>query len=288
MEQDSLKTWIPRRAPGGEKKRPSPTLLMVLAFLFVIVPFLTWYLTWFGRPLTDAQIEAYLTDEEKPRHAQHALSRLADRMMHGDRAVTRWYPKILELADHPLPEIRQTVAWVMGQDNASVEFHQALRRLLDDPVPIVRWNAALALVRFGDASGRRIIRQMLRPYVVSAPREGIVTSSIEAGTPVHPGTGLVVMTGDNGQQVKVRSPVTGRVEVLLVPIGSRVAEGHELIRVTPASETVYEALRALYLIGDAEDLPEVNRYASGVDGMSEAVRQQAILTAQAIRQRQSK
>lgn len=270
-----------------QKRRPSPALLMVLAFLFVFVPFLTWYLTWFGRPLTDSQIEAYLNDQEKPRHAQHALSRIADRMMRGDRSVTRWYPRIVALADHPLPEIRQTVAWVMGQDNESAEFHQALVRLLEDPVLMVRWNAALALVRFGDTRGRQTIREMLKPHVITAPSDGVVTASIEPGTSVRPGTGLVSLTRDDGQVVKVRSPLMGRADVLLVPVGSRVTAGRELIRITPASETVYEALRALYLIGDADDLPEVDRYASGVDGMSDAVRQQAVFTARAIRQRLS-
>lgn len=282
-----MPTPMSHHSRAEEKRRLSPTLLMVLAFLFVLVPFLTWYLTWFGRPLTDSQIEAYLNDQEKPRRAQHALSRIVDRMMRGDRSVTRWYPKIVALADHPLPEIRQTVAWVMGQDNSSAEFHQALVRLLGDPVLMVRWNAALALVRFGDTSGRETIRQMLRPYVVVAPSDGMVTATIEPGTSIRPGSGLVSLTGDDGQVVKVRSPMIGRVENLLVPIGSRVTAGRELVQITPANETVYEALRALYLIGEAEDLPEVDRYASGVDGMSDAVRQQAILTARAIRQRLS-
>jgi len=48
---------------------------------------------------------------------------------------------------------------------------------------------------------------------------------------------------------------------------------------------VFEALRALVLIGRLETLPEVERFAAGAPGMSERVRVQAFLTAQAIRQR---
>jgi len=42
----------------------------------------------------------------------------------------------------------------MGYDNKSEEFHQALLKLLRDTEPLVRRNAALALIRFSDASGR--------------------------------------------------------------------------------------------------------------------------------------
>jgi len=51
---------------------------------------------------------------------------------------------------------------------------------------------------------------------------------------------------------------------------------------------VWEALRALYLVGQPDDLADVDRYASGVAGMPERVGQQAALTAQAIRERTSK
>jgi hypothetical protein len=44
-------------------------------------------------------------------------------------------------------------------------------------------------------------------------------------------------------------------------------------------------LRALFLVGEAEDLPEVERYAQGVAGMPDQVKQQAAQTAKAIRSR---
>ena len=76
-------------------------------------------------------------------------------MEKNDPAVKKFYPRILELAKSPTGEVRKTVAWVMGQDNTSEEFHRALLSLLGDSEPLVRRNAALQLVRFGDASGRR-------------------------------------------------------------------------------------------------------------------------------------
>lgn len=268
------------------KGRPrSIVLLTLLAFLFIFIPFLTWYLTWFGRPLTERQIERYLNDTEKPRHAQHALSQIADRILRGDPSVRRWYPKIVSLSEHPRPEIRLMAAWVMGQDNSSEEFHRALRRLLGDAVPMVRRNAALGLVRFGDESGRSEIQQMLRSERIRAPEEGFVTLSVSVGDTVRTDTLLARIQSPEGRQVDVRAPLPGRVERLAVENGQRVRAGEEILSLAPESQQVYEALRALYLIGREEDLPDVERYAHAGPDWPEAVREQARRTVQAIRNR---
>ena len=67
-------------APG---RRRTPWPLAAVAVLFVVVPFLTWYWTWFGRSLGDAEIESYLRDGNA-RHAQHALSQIAGRIEERD------------------------------------------------------------------------------------------------------------------------------------------------------------------------------------------------------------
>src|SRR5712692_11818650 len=117
--------------------------LIILAALFIVVPFLTWYLTWFGRDLSDADIAKYLADEKSPRHIQHALSQIETRIEKGDAEVKKFYPQIVSVSKSPTSEIRKTAAWVMGQDNSSPEFHQALVGLLDDAEPLVRRNAAV-------------------------------------------------------------------------------------------------------------------------------------------------
>jgi len=269
-------------------QRPRSILLMILlAFLFLLVPFLTWYLTWFGRPLTDRQIERYLNDEEKPRHIQHALSQIADRILRGDPSVRQWYPKIVSLAEHPRSEIRLMAAWVMGQDNRSADFHRALKRLLNDPIPMVRRNAALGLVRFGDESGRSEIQQMLRSEPIRAPEEGTVTVSTSLGDDVRTETLLARIRRADGRQVDVRAPWPGRVERLLITGGAGVRAGDVILWLAPESQQVYEALRALYFIGREEDLPEIERYARAGSEWPEAVREQARRTAHAIRQRRS-
>lgn len=274
------------RAPMTQRPR-SVLLMILLAFLFLFVPFLTWYLTWFGRPLTDRQIERYLNDEEKPRHIQHALSQIADRILRGDPSVRQWYPKIVSLAEHPRSEIRLMAAWVMGQDNRSADFHRALKRLLNDPIPMVRRNAALGLVRFGDESGRSEIQQMLRSEPIRAPEEGTVTVSTSLGDDVRTETLLARIRRADGRQVDVRAPWPGRVERLLITGGAGVRAGDVILWLAPESQQVYEALRALYFIGREEDLPEIERYARAGSEWPEAVREQARRTAHAIRQRRS-
>ena len=117
------------------------------------MPFLFWNATWFGRPLTDDQIAKAFQDRKHAREIQHALTQIELRMEKNDSSVRRWYPQLVTFANDPLPEIRVTDAWVMGQDNTAPEFHDALRKMLADADPMVARNAALSLVRFGDNSG---------------------------------------------------------------------------------------------------------------------------------------
>src|ERR1043166_9677989 len=144
--------------PNGQNApvTPSPKRygnwpLIILAALFIIVPFLTWYGTWFGRNLSDEDIASYLADEKNPRHIQHALTQVETRIEKGDATAKKFYPQVVSLTVSPYAEIRKTAAWVMGQDNTSDEFHRALLKLLIDSEPLVRRNGALQLVRFGDA-----------------------------------------------------------------------------------------------------------------------------------------
>src|SRR3954471_13895492 len=93
------------------QRRRTPLSFIILAILFVVVPFLTWYLTWFGRSLSDDSITAYLSDEKSVRHVQQALTQIEERIEKNDQSVRRWYPKIVELAGSDVTEIRKTVAW---------------------------------------------------------------------------------------------------------------------------------------------------------------------------------
>jgi hypothetical protein len=55
--------------------------------------------------------------------------------------------------------------------------------------------------------------------------------------------------------------------------------------VDPGDEQVWEALRALYLVGQPDDLPAIHPYQRDLPEISGRLRQQALLTEKAIRDR---
>ncbi len=271
------------------EKSSRSLLLLLTTLLFVLVPFLFWRSTWFGRRLDRGEIDRYLA-ADKPRLAQHALAQIAERIIRGEMSpadAARWYPQVAALASHGLTEMRSTAAWVMGQDNTSGEFHRELLALIHDPEVLVRRNAALSLVRFGDPGGRQEIVDMLHSYTVRSPASGFLSFQLGEGDIVNPATLLARLdTGGNGV-IEIRSPLPGQVEKRLVPDGQSVAAGDRIMLLAPSPEQVWEALRALLLIGRPEDLPEIERFVQpgGGDTTMEKIRQQAYLTAQAIHNR---
>jgi biotin carboxyl carrier protein len=278
----------PPAAPGPNR-RPRMSfrtrlLFFGIAWLIVLMPFLFWWSTWFGRQLSDAKLNEYLHDINKPRHIQHALVQLSERMSRDDLAAKKYYPEMVALANNQSVEIRNTDAWAMGQDTSVPEFHQTLLKMLQDPALMVRGNAALALVRFGDASGRPQIVSLLQSASVVAPAAGKLTDTAKAGTAVREG-GLIAKVQSGSQTLEARSPITGRVALVNISRGVEVTAGAQLAVVDPGEDQVWEALRALYVIGTADDLPAIARYEHELPGLADRVRQQAILTEHAIRQR---
>ncbi|HMG34548.1 MAG TPA: HEAT repeat domain-containing protein [Blastocatellia bacterium] len=274
-----------------EARRPSrkyPWAILVVVVLFVVVPFISWYGTWFGRPLSDAKLIEYLHDTEKPRSAQHALSQLAERIEKGDPAAKRFYPEIIAAASNPSPEVRLTAAWVMGQDNHEDSFHNALLTLVDDPVAGVRHNAALSLVRFGDSRARRELVAMLEPVKVLSPATGTLeVLAKEEGMAVAAGGPLARIKLADGSRNELKASEARRVEVIQARDGDNVEEGQELMTLLPSTEQVWEALRALFLIGQQEDIAAIQRYTRPLSGMPDRVRQQAIAAIEEIRRRAS-
>jgi biotin carboxyl carrier protein len=283
----------PAASPHHKMSPRNRFLFFLTAWLIVLMPFLFWWNTWFGRQLSDKQITEYLQDEKHPRHIQHALVQVGERMGRHDAAATQWYVDLTRLASHPVEEVRNTDAWVMGQDTSVAGFHESLLKMLNDPSPVVRGNAALSLVRFGDASGRPHIVALLQPAKLVAPLPGRVTDTDKVGTAIHQG-GLVAkiqvdrsaVASQNGQETtELRSPISGRIRSLSVAPGSQVAADAEVATVDPGDEQVWEALRALYLIGQPDDLPAIRPYQRDVPEVSDRVRQQALLTEKSIRDR---
>jgi biotin carboxyl carrier protein len=285
-------------SPGTDSSGPRPKprmstrhrlLFFFTAWLIVLMPFLFWWNTWFGRQLPDQQLTEYLRDDKKPRHIQHALVQIGERVSRHDAGVTRWYPDVVRLASYPVEEVRNTDAWVMGQDASSQDasragFHEALLKMLNDSSLMVRGNAALSLVRFGDATGRPQIVGLLQPATVLAPLGGRVTDSSTVGAVIHQG-GIIAKIESAGQTAEARSPVSGRLRALSARAGQEVAAGDEIATLDPGTEQVWEALRALYLVGQPEDIPAIRPYERELPDTPDHVRKQAVETEQAIRER---
>ncbi len=268
--------------------RMQKLLFFLTAWLICLMPFLFWWNTWFGRHLSDRQLGEYLTDAKKPRHVQQALVQVGERITKHDATATQWYPDLVRLAADPVEEVRNTDAWVMGQDATGAGFHEALLRMLADPSPMVRGNAALSLVRLGDARGRSHIVAMLRPAQVNAPEAGRVVDADRPGTAIHQGGLVAKVATDTGSaqphMIEIRSPIPGRIRSV-AGTGANIAAGAEIAVVDPANEQVWEALRALYLVGQPDDLPAIRPYERELPDVSNDVRRQAVETEKAIQER---
>lgn len=259
-------------------------LFFLTAWLIVLMPFLFWWSTWFGRTLSDKELSKYLLDDAHPRHIQHALVQIGERVSRHDTSAVQWYPRVTELASYPVEQVRNTDAWVMGQDTSVPSFHEALLKMLGDSSLMVRGNAALSLVRFGDATGRPQILALLEPAKVTAPQSGKVIDASVPGTTIHQG-GVVVKLQTGDQTIEVRSPITGRLRMVSALSGQPMNAGTEIAVVDPGSEQVWEALRALYVVGQPEDLPAVLPYERELADIPDHVRNQAVETEAAIRKR---
>jgi biotin carboxyl carrier protein len=283
MNDSANSQTAPSSPPPTRQRATWP--LIILAALFIIVPFLTWYLTWFGRDLSDEEIAKYLVDEKSPRHIQHALSQIETRIEKGDPGVKKFYPQIVTASKSPTAEIRKEAAWVMGQDNSSPEFHQALIGLASDSEPLVRRNAAVQLVRFGDAAGRPELRTMLQPYDVHSPMAGTIVSLLGEGSPVKAGGLLARIRDLSGTVQEFRSPVDGTIGKSVIKEGDQIAAGRTVLWLTPDRATVNDALRALQYVGTKDDLPLIGSFAQGTATNDAEIKQQAVVTAKAIEAR---
>ncbi|HTS70310.1 MAG TPA: HEAT repeat domain-containing protein [Terriglobia bacterium] len=272
------------QAMAHKRSRPNLAIIIVPVVLMAIT-FLFWYQTWFGGRLSNQEMAEYLADTSVPHKTQHALAQMADRITRGDESAKQWYPQLLALARSPQPQFRLTAAWVMGQDNRSAGFCAALRELLKDPEPAVRLNAALALVRFADATGEPELRQALQPYTLRATQAGTVKFLMKKGDAVSPSSVVARIKSASGVSEDVSAPFVGEIKDLMLPDGASVNRGAALVVLSPGMQQAWESLRGLYFVGKAEDVGEIEAFVRNTPQLPDRVKQQAQITAQAMRTR---
>jgi len=282
-EEQSLEPVEGKLSP--KSRRTYPWAMPVVAALFVIVAFLSWWGTWFGRTLSDSQMKEYLHDTEKPRHAQHAVEQIVKRITEHDPSVSRWYPDVAALAQHPAPQVRSAAAWAMQYDPGYDGFHKALLGMLQDTDASARHQAALSLVPFGDASGRAELIEMLKPHTLRAEASGRATVLVKEGAAVAAGSAIARIKQNDGQTIEIRASESGRVERSSFPEEGEVAAGGELITLSPEIAQVENVFVALGYVGQPEDIPYIQPYTREIPGMPDRVRKQAALVADDIRNR---
>ncbi len=246
--------------PPPAKRKSAPLLMVaILVFASLALPVFFWKGTWFGTRLTDDQIREYLTEADNPRKTQHALERITERIRSKDANVASFYPLIPPLASNDRHEIRMMAAWVMGWDTSAEGFQHALAELVNDPVELVQRNAALSLSKYNDDRSKPVLLSMLKPYEVKSPQAGSISGLLQKGQPVRAGMEIAYLKSSGGQSSKIVSPVDGSVKRVAAANKSDVAKGDLVYEVSPAQQDMWEALRALLIVGDLEDIEAIQK-----------------------------
>ena len=261
--------------------RPGPNayLLIALAALaLVALPFLFWYATWFGRALNDAQL-----DNTSPTAQAAARAACAGATRRTAVASSERFALVSASAGEaasPNVELRQTAAWIMGQDRAYQPFHEALSRLIHDPVVMVRRNAALGLAAFGDAGARPELSPCCGPSPsCPLPPARCATGSRPASTsipaPWSPAWAIGGAGAGAGRSARARSRRRG-------PSRFRPAAGRSRGRPEPRMGSI---ARACIWSASGATWKMSRHYTHPLPGIPEIVQRQAIQTAQAIESR---
>ena len=258
-------------------------LFLSAVWIIALIPLFFWHGPWFGRPLSDQQIDSYLHDQN-PRHVEHAMVQLGERMGRRDQTVEVWYPTLVALADSSDEDIRSTDAQIMAEDSRQPAFHDALRRMLHDGSAAVRNQAALSLVRFSDPLGHDQIVSILQPIIVTAPTDGRILEIAKAGANVSRDEN-VARLDCNGRAVEIHAAIAGRIHTVLGHPGENISGNAGLLTMYASTDDLWKALRALAIIGRPDDLPAVESWTGLSPNIPERLRQQAMLTDKLIRER---
>src|SRR5260370_26325340 len=108
---------------------------------------------------------------------------------------------------------------------------------------------------------------------------------IKEGATVGAGAPDVRIKQGDGATAEALATDAGNVERVSVSNGDQVQTGQELAVLSPSADQVWESLRALYLIGQPDDIPYIQHFTLEVPGMPDRIQKQASLTTQAIRSR---
>ncbi|HYC77638.1 MAG TPA: HEAT repeat domain-containing protein [Planctomycetota bacterium] len=281
----------PEPPPPAPPRRRAPWIPFVLLAATVLVPALFWWKNNYGRRLNDRALAAYLAPDAGPASAQHGLNELATRIDENARGVSRgaaaetFYPQVVSLAASPDVETRKAAAWAMGRDRDEARFRDALLGMLDDPEPVVRWNAAASLALHGSGAARPTLLSMLRPFEVRAPVAGTFRADARRDETLAIGAGGRIGRIDAASgPVDLAAPVMGKV-THIIETGTAVAADDVVAVVAAAQSAADLAMKALVLpgVGRPEDAEAVEAFLNATEDLDPQVKAQADLTLKALR-----
>lgn len=103
---------------------------------------------------------------------------------------------------------------------------------------------------------------------------------------------LALVDTGHRQRKPILAPLGGRVDKVMARIGAPIVKGEPLCTIAPGPQQVFESLRALAIVGGAEDLESVRQQFDPDHRFSPAerahVEAQARLTAAAIQRREER
>src|SRR5262249_22972951 len=129
------------------------------------------------------------------------------------------------------------------------------------------------------------LQSMLRPFPLRSPGEGVLRYRLNVRDAADRGTLVARLEGAGKPALEIRSPLPGKIQVKTAVEGATVQPNQQVALLEPSADHVWEALRALYVVGTAEDLPDVERFMRPLQGWPARIPQQAGLTAKKIRER---
>ena len=240
-------------------KAPNLTATITILAVLVVVG-LAWRSCWYATPLSDAEIERILEDEDaEENRLQKALSQIKARLDGKDASARRHLDRVAALAGHPVAQIRSTVAWVLGAAPEEPGHDAVLERLLQDAEPLVRYNAATSLGARRNPAAREVLLRMLDVTSVPSPADGSLRAPRKKGAAVRFGQIIARVERSDGTRGDVRAPLDGRLKRLLKAHGDRVTAGEALAEIEPSAGQIENALLALARVGKPDDVTAIQR-----------------------------
>ncbi len=228
------------------------------------------------RPLSDAELTAFLADSSSGRDAYHAAEEVSRRIQAKDASVKAFYPAVIAMAKAEDPEHRKAAAWVMGEDNKDETFRAALLPLLGDPVAIVARNAALSTARHGSAAGVEILRSMLKPTEILAPEAGVFTPKSHVGDTLDRGHQIGSLAKASGGTLIIEPPFVGKI-TKLAAANANLTKGDLIASLGAAQSHARDAIIALMFpgVGRAEHAADIEAFLAATPDLDKDVEAQA-------------